>query len=405
MTIGEAVGQAGAGPEPVSTQPVELQSEERNGRERTVRKVVTKQVKTLKELARVCGIDLRVWEIYRWKCGAWSTGMKPWHTGKSKHWRVTGKKPVYSQQYVVQAWMRPRVAMVAATTELEALKRKAAACGPRYVLPLLLKPGGFRGQGVVSEYAISDHHFGALIWGKETGGADYDIKLARAAYEAATLELINRMRGFDAERALLVLGNDQQNIDNRLGTTTAGTPQQTDVRYQKVFGVSRDCSIWAIERLLESHSRVEVILVPGNHDTLATWHLGDSLQAWFRQCSRVKIDNQPRFRKYFEHGVNMLMFTHGNVGKLELYGTTMAAEQSPMWGRTEWREAHTGDKHHRQVTELRGCTVRILPSLRPPDAWTSEHNFVGAVRAAEAYAWHDKLGLLGTATYSILPGR
>ena len=72
-----------------------------------------------------------------------------------------------------------------------------------------------------------------------------------------------------------------------------------------------------------------------------------------------------------------------------------------MWGKSLWREAHTGDKHHRRLVELKGATVRILPSLRSPDAWTNEHHYVGRLRAAEAYAWHAKRGLLGTATYSI----
>jgi hypothetical protein len=101
----------------------------------------------------------------------------------------------------------------------------------------------------------------------------------------------------------------------------------------------------------------------------------------------------------------MLMWTHGNTGKLENYPALMASEQPKMWGATRWREAHTGDKHHRRLLELRGATVRILPSLRPPDAWSSEMQFVGSIRAAESYVWNEREGLIGTAVYSILEGK
>ncbi len=96
------------------------------------------------------------------------------------------------------------------------------------------------------------------------------------------------------------------------------------------------------------------------------------------------------------------MLTHGNKGSLEKYGEVMAAERPDLWGQTQWREAHTGDKHHRRVIEFKGSTVRILPSLRPPCGWSSENHYIGAIRAAEAYVWHKQEGLISQATYSIL---
>lgn len=96
-----------------------------------------------------------------------------------------------------------------------------------------------------------------------------------------------------------------------------------------------------------------------------------------------------------------MMWTHGNTGKIEEYDKTMAAEQPRMWGDTFWREAHTGDKHHRRLIETKGAAVRILPSLRPPCAWSSENHYLGSVRAAEAYVWSKDDGLILTATHSI----
>lgn len=382
-----------------SVKPIETESDEREGDERTIKKVVSKQIKTLKELADACEIDLTEWEIYKWKCAAWQTGMKPPVTGSSGAWKRDSKDPVYSQQFVVMAWMRLRVKLIAAAAEFDALREKALDHVPGMPAIIIHKDSS---EDLLTEYSPMDHHIGMLGWGEETGHDDYDIKLSAKLYKEALTCLVSRTSNYVSHRAILVLGNDQQNIDNRMGTTTAGTPQNTDSRYQKVFTVSRDVSIWAVEALLAVSPKIDVIIISGNHDTLAAWHLGDSLRSWFKSESRVNIDNRPLFRKYFQFGTNMLMFTHGNAGKLEDYGKTMAAEQPEMWGATKWREAHTGDKHQRRLVELRGAAVRILPSLRPPDAWTSEHHYIGSLRAAEAYVWHKTLGLIGTATYSVL---
>ena len=389
---------AAALPSPSTTKPVEVESDERAGDERTVKKVVNRKIKTLKELAAVCEIDTSEWEIYKWKCGVWCTGTTPRAIGSSGNWKRDSADIIYAEQFMVTAWMRIKKDVIRAKNEIDLLRAKAIGHVPAPAIITSKDDGG----ELLAEYSITDHHIGALAWKEETGGPNYDLKTSIRDYRDALTGLMSRLAPYTCHRALIILGNDQQNIDNRAGTTEHGTLQNTDSRYQKVFGASRDVSIWAIESLLSAAEKVDVIIVSGNHDALAAWHLGDSLRSWFRENPAVHVDNQPRFRKYFQFGTNMLMFTHGNAGKLEDYGKIMAAEQSEMWGKTQWREAHTGDKHHRRLIELQGASVRILPSLRPPDAWTSEHCFIGSLRAAEAYVWHKTQGLVGMATHSIL---
>jgi len=346
------------------------------------------RIHTLEQLLEFCKVDLLVWEVERFICNKWEMGYKD-KAG------VPGVEPLYQ----IKAFLRRKKNIQRAVNEIEELRKKAEAFAPEYPkLPGVIQSG----NNIAVEYALYDHHFGALIWGRETGHEDYDNNIAIRGWEGALGDLRARTSGFGAKRAVLVLGNDQQNADNRAGTTEHGTPQNMDSRYQKVFGISRDASIWAIDALLGEHGAVDVIMVPGNHDMLATWHLGDSLTAWYRRQPNVKVWNEPTLRKYYEYGANMLLFTHGNTSKLEKYGATMAAEKPEMWGRTKWREAHTGDKHQRRLIELPGATVRILPSLRPPCAWSSEQHYVGSIRAAEAYVWSKTEGLVGTAVHSIL---
>jgi DNA repair exonuclease SbcCD nuclease subunit len=173
----------------------------------------------------------------------------------------------------------------------------------------------------------------------------------------------------------------------------------TDGRYQKTFVIARKMIVRCIERLREI-APVKVLVVPGNHDTRATWHLGDSLECYFHRYDDVEIDNNPTPRKYFQHGNVMLMFTHGDKGKRTDYPLLMATEQRAMWGATKYRETHTGHTHMTKMDEQHGIRVRVLPALCPPDAWHSENGFVGNLRSAEGYVWNNVEGLVTQVFYN-----
>jgi hypothetical protein len=345
------------------------------------------RIHTLEQLLDYCKVNLDLWEVERFVCNKWEMGYKD----NADEGRVL---PLFQ----VKAYLKRRKWALEAERIIERLRQKAESHSPQYP-KIKTTPSK---SGNVVEISPVDVHHGALIWGKETGGEDWDLKISENTFKKAVSALMSRTDDFKPEKALLVLGHDQQNSDNRAGMTEAGTPQNNDGRYQKVFDLSCDCSIWAIDACLQKYGEVEVFCIPGNHDPLATWHLGKVLQAWYKNVPRVTIRNSPNPRQYWEHGVNMLLLTHGNKGKLEEYGATMAAEQPGMWGRTRHREAHTGDKHQRRLIETKGATVRILPSLRPSCAWSAENHYIGSVRAAEAYVWNKDEGLVGTAMYSIL---
>jgi hypothetical protein len=371
----------------VSTIPTE--ADEITGDKRTIRMEKTR-IHTLEQLVEHCEIDLDVWEVKNWVCNKWEVAAADKENGK-----LIGL--VVEPLFQIKASLVKREGVEEANRIIERLRVKAEGYAPEY--PHIIIPQ--HNSGNVVEISPVDVHFGAMVWSKETGGDDYDLKIAERDYKAAFTSLMGRTDSYHPEKALLVFGHDQQNADNRAGSTENLTPQNNDGRYQKVADVSLDCTIWAIDACLLHYGKVEIVMVPGNHDPLSTWHLGRTIKAWYRNVPQVNVDNGPDMKKWWEHGVNMLLLTHGNKGKLDNYDKTMAAERPKMWGRTKWREAHTGDKHHRRTIELPGATVRILPSLRPSCAWSAE-NHLKSIRAAEAYVWSANEGLIGQATHSIL---
>jgi hypothetical protein len=341
---------------------------------------------TLEQLVEHCKIDLNTWTVKRFVANKWEVGAKNPDSGKIE------VEPLFQ----IKAFLERRVEVADAVQELDELKRKAKLSAKPWVsidrkisLP----------SGNMLEVNLPDLHAGKLAWQQETGGPNYDTKIAIKGYWDAFNTLLSRVKHFEFEQVLFVVGNDLLNSDDTEGRTNAGTQVSTDVRYQKTFGTVRDTMIESIERLRRI-APVKVVMVPGNHDKLSVWHLGDSLECYFHKYEDVEIDNRPRQRKYHQFGLVGLMFYHGNKGKKADYPLTMATEMRKMFGATKFNECHTGHLHKSWADEFHGVIVRILSALCPADAWHSENNFIGNQRTAEAFVWNKDEGLITIARYT-----
>lgn len=352
---------------------------------------VEEPIRTLADLIRVCKIDTGEWEIVSWKANKWDIGAK---LGVKKD-----KKLVTRPLFQVTASMRRKVDVARARREIETLLADAKKGIKPWPQPKRSKPGEH-----LLEIAIPDLHIGKLAWSEETLGANYDHKIACALYRDAIETLIARTSAFKFSRIVLPIGNDFFHSDNKAGTTTKGTPLDNDSRFQKTYLAGRRLMVEAIERL-RTIAPVTAVMVPGNHDALSNFCLGDSLECWYHNTPDVTVMNAPAPRKYMQHGKVMLLWTHGNDIKLADLPLLMATEQPEMFGATAYREAHTGDKHQLKVQEHMGVRVRISPALCSADAWHSAKHFVGNQRAAEAFVWSEVEGLVSTATYTVREDR
>lgn len=348
------------------------------------------RIHTLEDLLAYCKVDTQIWEVEKFICNKWEVGAI---VGSDKDRRMN-VEPLYQ----IKAWLKKRKEIEAARTEIEKLKELAAKW-PRKPKPIKRKPSAPN----MLEINIPDLHIGKMAWARETGYTNYDSKIACDLFREALATLLDRVKGHSFEQVLFIVGNDLLHSDGTKGQTFNGTPLDNDSRYHKTFDLARTLMVEAIERLREV-APVKVLMVQGNHDTMSVWHLGDSLQCWFRKYSDVEIDNSPRTRKYHQFGQVGLMFTHGDKGKKDRYPLLLATEERKMFGATKFNEIHTGHLHKTQLDEHNGIRVRVLPALCDADAWHSENGFVGNLRNAEAYIWNKETGLIGTAIYSA-PGQ
>lgn len=254
------------------------------------------------------------------------------------------------------------------------------------------------------ELDLPDLHIGKLAWGKESG-KDYDIKIATARYKQAIKELVGRVNPLTIEKYILPIGNDMINIDNKANTTTMGTPQSSDSRFGKMFQTAKELLIETIDELSQL-APVEVVVVPGNHDTVAMFTLGEVLSAWYHNNSRVSVMNTPAPRKYLKYGKNGLMYSHGDKEKHAELGIIFATEQPKLWAETEHRICKVGHLHKSKkmqfvsVDEFQGFRVQIIPSLSENDAWHAEQGY-NSKRAAKSFLYHRENGEVGEFTYYV----
>lgn len=353
-------------------------------------------VKSLPDLVRVCEIDLSEWDVNSWSCKAYGGYIKN-----------AEKKVEKVQLFSVSAKLIRRKPSDPAV-DLRTIVDEVRNYAPIY--PAMVFHDSPRKSRRLLELTIPDLHIGKLAWGEECG-TDYDSKIAEELFQEAVADLLKKTSGHAFDEILLVVGNDFLNVDNSQNTTSAGTPQDCDTRHAKTFKIARLLIQKTVEQLRAFAPQVTVMFVPGNHDTQSCYYLGEVLDAWFSKTDGVAVDNRPQLRKYFQFGRVLLGFTHGDKERPGDLPLLMATEVPNLWASTDHREIHTGHFHQRKATswvgvsENKGVTVRILPSLCAPESWHVGRGYVGNLRAAEAYVWDSEEGLVGTAVFNVRPDR
>ena len=366
----------------------------------------SRRILTQDDIIKQFNVNLDEWEIERYKVKT-SEGYRK---DRSVIWKVSDGKVLQGDVndsgkmlvvplYHIEVRLVKKKKVVDARLAIDALKEDAKKYAPVY------KKIAYKdtSHGYLYEIDMQDIHFGRLAWDEETG-ENYDIKIAKKAIETTLLKLLAMVEKQKVSKVLLPIGNDFFNVDNKFNTTTGGTPQTEDTRWQKTFRLGREICTWMIDSCSQI-APVDVLIVPGNHDEQRAFYLGDSLECWYHNNPNVSIDNGAAKRKYYPFGKNLIGFTHGYDEKLEKLPLIMAIDRPDLWANSVYREWHTGDKHNRKdfipkTDEGSGIVVRILRSLAAFDAWTFNKGYK-SLRASESFLWHPDNGLV--AQYTAMP--
>ena len=240
-------------------------------------------------------------------------------------------------------------------------------------------------NSIVYEISLPDIHYG-----KDT---DDNVETAEEHFMNSVIELHERASGLNIDRFLLPIGNDGMNSEGFSRATTKGTPQQDSAAWQETFVGYCNLMVRAVCFLART-APVDLVVIQGNHDYERMFYAGEFLRAFFLNDERVNVDNGYDSRKYYEYGINMIMFTHGDKEKPAQMPLIMATEQPEMFARTKHREVHCGHLHKEMINEYRGIKVRFIPSICGNDEW---HKMMGyeAKRTGQAHIWNKQRGYEG----------
>jgi len=252
----------------------------------------------------------------------------------------------------------------------------------------LVKP---KSDGYMLEINIADLHFGKLGWDKEVG-EDYDIKIAEQRMWSMIDDAKRVIDENPIEKILFVFTNDFFHFDNSAQTTTAGTPQDSDSRWQKVFNEGVRLLVDVINELSQ-HAPVHIPYTASNHDE----HFGYTgirfLEAWFRNDANVTIDSSPSPRKYIRYGNCLIGFSHGSEETKKNLPLLVATEAKKDWSDCDFVELHLAHFHSEQVEEINGLKIRYVPSATGPDCWHNKKGFIGAIKTCQSFLWDKESGL------------
>lgn len=266
---------------------------------------------------------------------------------------------------------------------VEALKEEL----PRYKP---VKPPKNAVSNLLTAYPVGDHHFGMLSWHEETG-ADYNISIGEELLTGAMNHLVSVSP--PSEQALIVTLGDFLHYDSMEAVTPTSKHQlDSDSRYQRMIRAARRTFRYMINRALEKHQHVNVIVEVGNHDPSGTPWLAELLDAVYENEPRVTIDTSPRNIHYLHFGRNMIATTHGDKMKKPAdIPLIMATDQPEMWAGSDHRYIWTGHVHHDSAKDFHGCKWESFRILPPLDAYAAQHGYRSG-RDMKAIVLHEKFG-------------
>ena len=354
--------------------------------------ISTNTIRTLDGLLKEAKVDTSIWNvkehsINKWDVTAFKSGL-----------------PMTVQNWQVKARLEKNKEKIEYFNFIDSFNEFVKS----YKVPVVTYPMIPNTSNNLLEISIFDLHLGKLAWGGETG-ENYDTKIASERFFYSVHTILERADNFKYDRILFPIGNDFFNSDTILNTTTHGTPQDEDLRWQKTFNVGVKLLVDGINVMKSKGVPVDVMIIPGNHDFERSYYMGSFLEAWFRDDSQVNINNGASPRKYYNYGKVLLGFTHGSEEREDSLPLLMATEDAskPFWSNTLFHEWHIGHQHRKKTTKFTildknkvlnedlGVTIRTLSSLTGTEEWHHKKGFVGQIKAADGFLWNAETGMIG----------
>lgn len=315
------------------------------------------------------GYDTKVWELVSARNNIWNVSNKQY-----------GVLTLYSSKIVVKPKVNKfDISWISDTIENLDLSSPVVDYKPYNIL------------GKTLEINLADVHIDKLCMLDETRN-EYSTEIGIQRLWQVVNDIIEKSKSYQIKKIIFPFGQDFANIDNIFNTTTKGTPQDTDVKYDVLYKLLLKTIIQIIHKISEI-APVEVIYVGGNHDKLTSFTMTEAMYWYFLNNDNVEVDSIFNNRKYRLVGSNLIGFAHGADEKKNIV-YCMQNDVPELWGKAKYREFHLSHFHkEKMVDEQNGIIFRWISAICGNDAWTYNSGYVGGQKKAQAFIWDDNKGL------------
>ncbi len=344
---------------------------------------------TPKEILEIHGFKPDLWEVVSCINNFWNSQLEGGHLQISYQSKLTAK-PIKN------------------AIDFEEIKKHFETLDRKYKTPVI-EPFYVEGK-MMAEVNIADLHLGKLSWHGDTGN-NYDHKIAKQMYYQLISEICEELKNKPLEFITFVWSNDFFNSDTIEQTTTAGTRQDTDVRWQKLVEVGNEMLVTSVEMLAQI-APVKTFYTPSNHDEVTGYHAALYLNSWFRNDPRVEVDTSARRRQYKLYGNTLIGYGHGDKendkgtkDKASRLASLMPIETPELWAKAKYREFHAHHLHSEQmIQEINGVIVRRISSPTAADTYHATYGYLGATRKAQTFIYDKQRGLTQVINTPVIQG-
>ena len=344
---------------------------------------------------RVSKLNKKEWIPSKIKIGHWDTSLKlRKRTGDKPHEYEDEPYPI--THWTVSISLTPNTARPIYDAFEELFKQAPVLAAP-------MTPTHFPSlnKDIAAETMNNDAHFLKFGWGKETMAGDMDLKIIQTQFVNAYTANLNNIAMFNPSKIHIVVGNDLMHSENIMAETPKGKNHLDtgDTRFQKgAFGCFNSL-VKTVDMSLQV-APVEILWIPGNHDYHASWWLSCMLQQRYLNYKHVTVDNGPSPKKGRLWGNLFIGWIHDASAGRANRAVNMVPQFWPIeWGKSRFRELHTGHKHKAEVTKFSpvytvgGTIVRQCAGLTTLDYWHADELWTDAVPASESFLWHKDTGV------------
>ena len=335
--------------------------------------ITADELKNPNSLLKAHGFNTTEWELV---------------SARNNIWNVYSKQDGVQELYSSKIVAKPRTEI-----SLEEIKEFYNDLVNTYHTPIVKRYE--KKNGLLLEVPIMDLHLGKYST-SDIVKDNYNMEIAKKCFNEVIDKCISRLKGQTVEKIIFPIGNDFFHYDNVNSTTTGGTPQDTDLKHQRLFKYGVLLLVDGITKLsTELKAPIELFCINGNHDFMTSYHALMALWCYFHNNENVEVNLEASPRDYIQYGKCLIGFAHGDKEKKRIE-KIMQVEAAEKWGSTIYREFHLGHLHSEHVDEDGGIIIRNLSSVTGTDAWHHDSGFVGSIRKCTCFLWDKEEGLDST---------